>query len=71
MAKIEKQDAIDAVEAFVKDLAGWLDTPGQVGGSGLGACPISPKAKDILAGKVAALADAISKIPAAKRGWRQ
>ena len=71
MVKIERKAAEDAVAAFVKDLAGRLDMPDPVGGFGLGLCPIPPKAKDILASKVAALADAIHKLPAAKRGWRQ
>jgi hypothetical protein len=63
--------AIDVAEALVKDLAEWLNAPKQADGSWLKAYPILPETKGILAGKVAALADAISKIPTARRGRRQ
>jgi hypothetical protein len=65
MAKIEKQAAVDAVDAFVKDLVGWLDTPDPIGGFGQGFGPIPSGAREIPASKVAALVKAIKGLPAA------
>lgn len=70
--KIDKADAVKAVDDFQVALGNYLDMPDPVSGFGLGLSPVHPRVRARLVDLVAGLIVAVNKIPAAKKkGWRQ